>query len=50
MAQGLWQQGTRQAGEEEGEDSACRLHLTCLRFVSVSNNSKSDAGLPYVPC
>lgn len=25
VAQGLWQQGTRQGGEKEGKDCACRL-------------------------
>lgn len=50
VAQGLWQQGTRQAGEEEGEDCACRLYLICLKSVAVSNNSKCDARFPYVSC
>lgn len=40
----------RQAGEEKGEDCACKLYLICLKSVAVSNNSKCDAGFPYVSC
>lgn len=50
VAQGLWQQGTRQGGEKEGKDCACRLWLTCLKPAAVPNDSKSDAGFPYLSC